>query len=802
MAFLNDLFSELRLAARALARKPSFSLIVVATLTISVGAGTAMFAVVNAVVLRPLPFPEESRLLRVHNRDASPGGAGATFNVPGAEAERIGADAGAFESIVALEGNDRLVTGPAGSERVSVVSVTHGWMPTLGVAPVRGRGFTEDEYAAGEDSGVAIVSHAYWRARLGGAPIAGRLLTVDERRYEVIGVFPPGFNFPYVGQIWVPARPDALRDAAVFARLRPGIDLAQARRRTAALLPALRAEQPMLGPGLELQLTPARESLIENEDRTALALLGIVLAFVIVAGLNLANLLVARSVERRREIALRAALGAGPVRQFRSLALETLLLGAIGAGGAALVAGGLLPSLTTLVPSNFIEELALDPLALDSRVLAFALAAAIGTQLLACALMVWRSGSVSLPAALAAGGRVSAGGRGQSLVVAAQLALSFAALAPTAALVGHARVLERQPIGLDRERLAVARVQLPPWRYAQDPARRVRFVEAARAELARLPGVDGAGVITANPIAGGTWTLSVDAEEPSGATLTLRVNHRLVTPGLLGTVGTPVLAGRDISPADTASAPRVALVSRRLAERAWPGQDAVGRRIRAARPGAPWITVAGVAADVRDAGDTALTWYLPYAQNGATTAADNIFVMTRAQPGRDLAAIVRMMPAAVHRADPDAAVFDAAPMPAVYSGTIARDRLTADVSTMLGFVGLALAALGTFGITSLFVNQRRLEFGIRLALGADGRSLRRLVGRRALALLVLGLPVGSALGLALVHVVRSMIPGVAPLTPPVFALLALALTAVTWGAGAWPARRAAATDPVTALRSE
>jgi predicted permease len=483
-------------------------------------------------------------------------------------------------------------------------------------------------------------------------------------------------------------------------------------------------------------------------------LLGVLGAFLLLACANDATLLLARSTARAKELAVRAALGATRGRILRQLLAETSLL-ALGGGAAALALTLFLePSLMTLVPANLSGQLGLSGLRLDPRVLGFTLAISLLAALAAGLAPALHASRPALAAVLRDGGgagRSAAAQRPLRALVVGQIALAFTLLTGAGLVIEDFRLLARSELGFQAGGLWMARIELPPERYA-GAAERLAFAGKLRRGAEAIPGVEAAGLTSVNPLAGATWSASAIAlGQEEGATQD--VNHRLITPGLLAAMRIPLLRGRDVSDADAAGAERVVIVSRHLAFRLWPGGAAVGKKIRSARPGAPWMTVVAIAGDVRDQGDLADTWYLPWAQNAGSGAAATIHLMR--------------------------------------AGAVA----------LFAAFGLLLAALGTYGVVSFTMAQRTAEIGLRLALGAEQASIQRLVLGQTLLLACAGVGSGLVAALALHGVLRSRLVEVQGAHPLLYAAVALLLLLVALAAAALPARRASAIEPAEALRA-
>jgi predicted permease len=758
-------------------------------MALAIGASTAMFTVVNAVMLRPLPFPDEHELVRIRNGQTTATGR-LLWNVPGPQVELIRASERVFSGVVALQGQNRLVMHGGAADRVSVVRTDRGWAAALGVDVTAGRGFTQDEYREGEAARVAVLSHRLWRGWFGEAPPHTIPLVIDGAPHAVVGVYPEGFNFPYTGDVWVPARTEAMTSTAVFARMAPGVGVDEARAAMTALAPEVERQMPSGSGRLDIDVMPARESLVEDEDRVALSLFGVTAVFVAIAGANLVTLLLARALGRRRELALRSALGASRWGQCAPLLADAMVLGAGGAVAGLLLAAWLARPLQALVPGNFVEELHVGAAVLDRPVVGFAVAAALVLGALIGLFTVWRVGRVPAVELLRPGGRGATrpGSRLEAALVTLQLALTMAVLTSGAMLVRHLERLERAPLGLDRDRVVTLQVQLPRPEY-NEPAARLAFVHSLLERTRSLPGVAGAGITTVNPLAGGVWSTPLVPESSAlapGDPPPL-ANVRLVTSGLLPAMGVALRHGRDFTSRDAVGSQPVVIISERMAQHLWPDGEAIGQRLRLPDPAAPWMTVVGVAADVDDFGDVELTWYAPYAQFAHLGLAANIHVMARADG--DLAGPIRSIGAVVREIEPDAAVHGAAPMRDIHAGLLDRDRTAARVAALFGGVALALAAIGIYGLVSVFVTRRRAEFGIRVALGASRASILRLVFRSVATMLAAGVAAGALGSWFLARALGTIQTGLDTRVSGVMAGVAVVLTAAALLAAYLPVRR-------------
>ncbi|MFL5310094.1 MAG: ABC transporter permease [Myxococcales bacterium] len=799
-AFLLDL----RLGLRSLRRNAAFSAAALFTLALGIGGTCAIFGVLNAVFLRPLPFQDEARLVRLRDFTAATGGAISPVNISGRHFVEIAAEAKTLSGASAQRGRSAVLTGGENPERIEAVLLSPGSLDVLGVRPAMGRGFLPGEEDQGEDSGAALISTALWRSRFGADPgVIGRTLRLDGRTLRIVGVLPVGFRFPYHADVWLPGRVDPASpdDYAVFARLTEGMTLERSQAELAAIASHMRERDARTYPGYGILATPLRESLVGDQDRVALALLVVLGLFLLLACVDVAMLLLARSVGREHEFAVRSALGASPWRQIRQLLTETALLALVGGALGVVLAWEFGPALWGLVPSNLSEQLGLVEAPFDPRVLAFALSVSLGSALLAGALPALQASRPDLEALLrGATSGTDPGSRRRLMAgfVALQIAVAAVLLSGAGLVIENFRLLRGTGLGFDERQLLTAEVELPRVRYA-DGARRIVLVEQLASRLAAIPGVAAAGVITMNPLRGATWSAPLVAEgqeELQAAS----VYHRLVTPGLLGTLRIPLLGGRDFGTLDGPDAQPVCIVSARLAARLWPGQDALGKRVRLAREASPWRTVVGVAGDLRERFDVREAWYLPYAQNASSPAAEVLELMARSAAAPDaLAASLRR---AVADVDPGLAVAEVATMERVRVETLAQERLGAQTVSLFAVLGLALAAVGTYGVLGYAVARRSRELAIRVALGATPGALIRMVMRHGLLLALTGVGTGVLAAVSLHRLVASQLSEVARADPRIYAGVAALLLVVASAATWLPARRAVKVDPALALRAE
>jgi predicted permease len=809
-AHLQTLGQDVRFGLRLLRRSPGFSVPVILTLALGIGGNTAIFSLVDTVFFRPLPFTAPDRVLRLLDSFRGPDGHRRTFGMHSQNVDLLRRDGQAFASLVALSGQNVTLTGKGSPERVQVVYRSAGWVPTLSVHPVVGRDFSDEEEARGIDSGVAIVSYGLWQQRFGGATSAlGSTIQLEDRAFTIVGVFPPGFRFPYEADVWIPFAvdpADRARDFAVFGRLRDGVGPRQAQEALARVSAQIREQYPETLPGYAVASITLRENLVDNQDSTILALLSIVGFLLLLACLNVANLVLARSARRAREFSIRAALGASRGRQFRQMLTETLVLALISGGAGLFLARWLTDFMSILIPSNIGEQLGLASPRMDGRVLAFTLAISILAGVLSGIVPALTRADAGQ--ALKEGGRTSGSGpashRLLNLFIVAQTGLAVVLLVGAGLMLQSFQRLQHRPLGFDSRQLLTVEFTPPVAAYPPGPAR-TRLLRRIIGEIEQTPLVAAVGATTVNPLGGGDWGAPVYIEGRGEASVAdaYNVNHRLVSPSLLPAMGIPLLRGRHFDENDDEGRPPVVIVSDQMAQRFWPGQDPLGKRLRIARPNTPWLTVVGVAgnvADARDPGDPPETWYLPYAQQAGAAAAETVHLMVRTRG--DAMAAVPFLRRAVARVDPSLATYGVAAMDSYFSLSLRRERLGASAMAAFAGFGLLLAGLGVYAVMAYAVLQRTQEIGLRMALGATRRAIVAFVLRRALGLGLIGLVLGSLAAIALNRLLVGLLPEITPLEPAVIVAATSVLLGCMILAGSLPAWRAARVDPLVALRTE
>jgi putative ABC transport system permease protein len=813
---------DLALAIRSLRRRPTFTALAVATLALGIGATSAIFSVVNGVLLRPLPYQRPAELMLVHTRlDGVPG---RELSLP--EYWDLRERTRSFSRLAAFSNGTLTLTGSGTPERFNTGYVSADAIPLLGVSPSLGRAFAPEEDLPGRPA-VVLLSDGLWRRRFGADPrIVGRTLILDDVPTTVIGVMPPGFQLPdhYVGagmEAWALLRLDPAADRSergwhwlsVIGRLRPGVDRGRAGQEVAAIMAGMYREHPTeYDAAFSGSLTPAAEHLVGEIRPVLLVLLGAVALLLLIAASNVASLFLARAEERHREIAVRAALGARPGRIVRQLLTESATLAVAGGAAGLLLAAYGTRALVAAAPPTLPR---LDTIGLDLPVLWFTAAVSIFTGLLFGLAPAWYAAQPDLSRALTEGGRGgSAGARRQRFrrgLVVTQIALALMLVVAAGLLVRSFERMRGVDPGFDPEGLLTARIELSPVRYEGNESIRAFFERlVARAEA--IPGVGSAAVVKALPMAEpeiGDWSFLREGRfsvPPKQEDWKLSY-WQAVGPEYFETMRMPLLQGRGIEPGDRTGTPQVAVVNRTLARQAWPEEDPIGQRLLmgGGATDSVWRTVVGIVGDVRHRGldaDPRPEIYLPHAQFPAGTGTPlrtmRVVLRTEGNPGA-LAAPLR---AALAELDPDIPLTNLQTMEEALGAWAAERRLTMLVVAGFALLALALGAVGVYGVMAHLVTQRTREIGIRIALGAVPREILRLVLSQGVGLAVVGIAVGLLGALAASRLLTRLLFETEPTDLATFAGTAAALAVVAVAASLVPAVRAVRTDPVDALRSE
>lgn len=799
-----SILADVRYALRGARHEWRFSLTLVATLATGIAASGAIFNVVNATMLKPLPIPEESRVYRLRDFTQNPGGQRVLRSNRIPNFHSIRDEARSFSSLVGLYRLEWSLINGDTPVPIKMTLMSPGSLEFLGARVHTGRFFTREEEEAGFAANAVVLSHSFWQQHFGGRQeILGSTVRIESRIVTVIGIVAPGFRFPYDAEAWMPERfsPTSETSVAVFARLAPGVTSQQAEQELDAIAVRAEAIRPVANRGVRFAMVPVRQDFVGDQSGTNLTLMAAAGLLLILATANVANLLLARGIKRAKDIAVRSALGADRSRQIRQMLIESVLFAAAGTAAGLAIAAPLSQTVVGLVPNTLRDQFGFANATVDWRAALFA-AAIIGTVgILSGLLPALKISRADVSSTLRESSRgVSGSHRVMRLLVVGEVALAAVLLVSAGLLVDNFQRLMNADLGLQPEQLTSIRIPLPP-RY-DTPERRIilsrRLNEVARA----VPGTRNAGIVTVNPLDRGSFGAAVESEDQPiapGQSAPV-VNHRLVTGDWLPTAEVPLLYGRHFSATDTATSPPVAILSRRMAGRLWADGEAIGKRVRQARPNAPWLTVVGVVGDVRDTGEWRETWYLPYEQHAGTLAGSNMHVMLRSTV--DAAATLSALRQAVRAIDPLLPVPEPAIMTTMWEAAATEERVSATASTLFGISGLLLAGLGTYGVLAYLVSTRAREFGIRQALGATPRTVHAMVMRDGAVLVLGGLALGGVLSVAAIRALQSVMTDASGVPARLPWIVGALVIATAMAASLMPARRATKMSPVDVMRSE
>ena len=815
--FVEDLLQDLRYAMRSFAKTPGLTALIVLSLAIGIGANTAIFSVTSTLLLKPLPYPNPDRLAILWLR--SPGiGIPQDWPSPG-QYEDIAKQNHVFADTALAIGGNYTLTEHSTAMKVDGIQATSSLLPMLGAKPILGRIFLPEEDQPGKPETV-VLTYDFWQREFAGDPnIVGRRITLDGNLHTVVGVLSPAFHLnheiiPTIAGIdkpdfFMPPPDDAKKPGNygpevynILARLKPGVTMQRAQSDIGIIAARLREEKHR-DPSFTISVVPLTEQVVGNIRTAMLILFGAVALVLLIACTNVANLLLSRAAVRQREIAIRAALGAGRVRVMRQLLTESIALSLMGG-----VAGVAIAALSIFVarkmhPGNIPR---IDELGMDFRVLGFTLAISIFTGVIFGLAPALRASRVDLTASLKGGGKGLASGglsvrhdKLRGALVIAELAISLPLLVAAGLLVRSFIDLAHVPPGFNPEHVASMNVGAYGPKF-KEPATRVQFYQELNERIRHLPDVTATGAVSALPLTSaiGWGGMNIEGYIPPANEPELQVDQRSATPSYFDAMQIPLIRGRMFAETDSDKMPPVAIVDQKMADRFWPHGDAIGKRIR---PGnkSPWITIVGVVGVVKEYGldtDTRMVVYWPHAQR----ASGSMYVVARttSDPASTTAAIIHQ----VNAINPDVPVYDIATMEQRVQDSMARQRFA---MTMLGgFAGFAmiLAAIGIYGVMSFLVTQGTAEIAVRVALGARRASILSLVFRQGMGLAFLGLVAGLIGALGLTRLMSSLLFGVKPTDPLTFLSVLALLLFVALSACLVPAGRAIRIDPMTALRTE
>ncbi|MBL8234505.1 MAG: ABC transporter permease [Bryobacterales bacterium] len=802
---MGNLLSDLRFGSRLLLRSPGFTIVAILTLALGIGANTALFTVADAVLLRPLPYPEPGQLAMIWE-DASH--IGFARNTP-APANFVDwkARTRSFSDVAAARFRQATLTEDGAPELATGSGVTWNFFPLMRVAPHLGRAFTPEEDKP--DPRVVILSHGLWVRRYGGDPkVVGRDIRMNGLNVTVVGVMPSNFRFPdATTDYWVPAGFTA-KDWSnrgshylrVVGRLKPGITIERAQQDMQAIAAQLQQEYPRTNSRLGAVVIPLHEEVTGEVRMGVLVLMAAAASVLLIGCANLANLLLARASGRAREVAVRRALGASRTRLITQLVTESLMLAFVGGVlGVALAYAGV-RVLEVMIPPQVMAHMTL---AMDRRVLLFAAGVSILTGVLFGLAPAWRSASQSLNEALKLGGKGDVGGRSGSfrnLLVVAEVAVAVVLTVSAGLLIETLRYLQGLKLGFEPNRLLTMRTSFGGQKHSEYKDRESlhqRVIE----KVSAIPGVASAAFCTNPPFTATGNTNGIEIEGRA-EDLSLDAHYREGTGAYLRTLGVRLLEGRLIDERDTASAPFVAVINETFARRYWPNESPLGKRIRFGR-GAKWMSIVGVVRDVRERGlqlEMKLSTYIPTAQSGAQGGgfASYLIVRSHTDP-QTVMASVRDAFAAVDRELP---VHQVRTMDEIIDRHLASRKNQLTLLVTFSSLALLLAAIGVYGVVAFVVSRRTREIGLRMALGATQGDVLSDVLRRGLTSSLAGIAAGVATAMVLTRFMRSMLIGVSSLDWRPYVFSAAVLLFVTLVACYLPARRASSVDPMAALRNE
>ncbi len=801
---------EIRYAFRSLLKTPGFTLVAILTLAVGIGGTTAIFSVVNGVLLEALPYPDAGRIVTIWEANERT----RTMAVSNPNFDDWRTQARSFSAIAAWSGSRTTVLGGTEPVAVGAYGVSRGFFDVMGVPPAVGRTFAPEETALNGPP-VAVLGHGLWQRIFGGDPDLGSLsVNVNGVTAQVIGVMPPGFEFPASAEVWycrdtsVDGSGRTGHNLRVAARLADGVDLAVAQAEMSAIAGRLEAEHGDDHDGTDASVIPLHERMVGSSRATLWLLFGAVTLVLLTACVNVANTLVARGADRRRELAIRLALGADRRRVVRLLLTENLLLGLAGGVGGLVLAGWIVRAIVALGPSVLPR---VEAVSIDTRVMLFTLVLSLLTPVVFGLLPSVQVSRTELRDALTEGGRAVTTGRARlrATLVAVEMALALVLLVGSGLLVrSFVKVLSVDP-GFDPSSVVTLLTAVPGQKYSS-ATQAADFYAELLARLRTLPGVRSAGLINAPPLGGmdanGAFLFEGQSIEDLGGNWTAQsASYRVASDDYFRAMGIPVVRGRAFAATDDAGHEAVALVNLAMARKYWPDGDPIGQRIQFAGMDRenPLLTIVGVAGDVRHrdlTGDAVPEVYVNYRQLPMRTI---YFVTTvaRLEPGLAVGGFVNAARASLRGVDPDVPV-EFSTMEAQVMSSVASRRFLMFVIAGFGTVSLLLAAIGIYGVLAYSVSQRTPEIGVRMALGADARSVVRLVLGSALGWVGAGVAGGLVAAVLFTRVLQSFLFDVEPTDPVTLAGALAFLTAVALLAGYIPARRATRVDPIVAMRVE
>ena len=804
------LLQDLRYGIRMLTKKPGFTVVAVFTLALGIGANTAIFTVVDAALLRGLPYRSPERLYHLWERTPQAEFPQREFSYPDYQDYQKN---NSFTAIAAYTGGGGIITGRGEPERVFAPSASANFFTMLGVEPLIGRTFQPGEDKPGVQR-TAVLTYGLWQRMFGGDPgVIGQALTINGNSHTVIGVLPASFQFAFrPADLWLPYQPTEQQLARRFmhgtnliGRLESGASAAQAQSEITAIAARIEQEHNQSHAGTGVVLVPLQEQVVGQVRPILLVLLGAVGFVLLIACANLASLLLTRSIARQKEIAIRAALGAQARRLIRQMLTESVMLAMVGGAAGVLVASFGVAALVAALPDAQLNALPfLRTLRIDPGILAFAFGLSLLTGVVFGLAPALQASRVDLLSALKEGGRSSTSAARQRLrgaLVVTEIALAVVLLVGAGLMMKSLLRLLRVDVGFNPQNVLTMTVALPAGKY-NEANRRISFHDQLKERVTALPGVGAASTVNILPLIGGNttrFTVEGDPVPPPGQEI--EANFRITGAGYFQTLGIPLIAGRFFDERDKADAPGVVAISKTVADRVFAGRDPIGRTLNFGVVNVPPILIVGVVGDVKITGlDDAIkpVLYYPYLQSPSMTT--NLVVRTSADP----ATLVDAIRNECRALEPDVALFSVRTIEEMISDAPAAflRRFPAFLIGIFAAVALVLATVGIYGVVSYSVSQQTHDIGVRMALGARAADILKMVLKQGLTLALLGLAVGVVAALALTRLLRSLLFEVQTSDPFILGVVAGLLVIVALLACYIPARRATRVDPMIALRYE
>jgi putative ABC transport system permease protein len=807
---MDSVFKDLKFAVRSLLKRPGFMAVAVITLALGIGGSTAIFTVVDAALLRGLPYKSPDRLVHLWEKTPQDAFSKREFSYPDYQDYQKN---NVFEGLGAYTGGRVLLSGYGETESIGGPRVSANFFSVLGVEPVLGRTFQAGEDQQGGPK-VVVLSYGLWQGRFGGDPnVIGRALTINGDSFQVIGVLPASFQFALrTGDLWLPYQPTQnqltrrfMHGTNLIGRLKPGVDQAQAQSELGVIASRIEQEHNQSHAGTTMRIVPLQEEVIGTVRPILLVLLAAVGFVLLIACANVASLLLTRSLARQKEVAIRSALGASRWRVVRQLLTESMLLSLLGGAAGLLIAYWGVPALVAALPQNQLNAMPfLKTLNLDAGILAFSFALSLFTGLVFGLAPALQSSRLDLNEVLKEGGRNMAAGAGhrlRSAMVVTEIALAVVLLVGAGLMMKSLLRLLQTDVGFKTENLLTMGMVLPPTKYTENN-QLINFSEQIQERVRSLPGVTNVGTVDILPLNGGNTTrFYIDGDPVPQPGKEIEANMRFVSDSYFQTLGVPLISGRMFDQRDTPDKPNVVIIGKTIAERLFAGRDPVGKKIRYNAIEAPPVEIVGVVGDVKITGlDEAVkpVLYYPYRQNASPFA--NIVVRTSG----DATALTASVRNEIRNLEPETAILNVNTMDQMIAQTPASfmRRFPALLISIFAVVALLLASIGIYGVVSYSVSQQTHYIGVRMALGASPSDILRMVLKQGLVLAVAGVVIGVVAALGLMRLLRTLLFEVSTSDVTTFAIVTSTLFVVALVACYLPARRATKVDPLTALRYE